>query len=384
MRIDELWFGYRRLCFPLETQSIVFRILHENKFTERDLRITEGEFSFITDGRSYRKLADILSCSGIAFQADEVRGLPRFFRFCRGRIGLLFGFTLALAILLFCRSRVWEVRIVGDGTIDMDMIRESLYQAGLREGMAISSLDGDAVAASYLMMNPAVSWINIHVDGVVAEVEWMAVKPGDEAVGHQAGIGANLTAVCDAVVTDIRPVSGTPVVKVGQVVHKGDLLISGVKDNRIAYAEGEVFGKVTRTVSVLVPFLQQRDITKSRTTEALSLTVFGRSFSIFEKKADGVTEESALWLPFGIKLPIGISRVYSYTTEQKDYRLTEEEAVMAAMHQLNAEISAFLAEGELLSRKTEGMFTEEGYYVKAEIEYLINIAKTLEFSAKND
>lgn len=384
MRLHEWIFGYRELSVPSEERSAVFSALHEASVTVRRQRESGGELSFLIDAADCRKMTAHFRDAGIQYHLGRVRGLPRFFLFCRKRWGLLLGAALVLFLFAFSRSRVWEIRISGAGTIDEDRIRETLAELGMYEGMPLGKLDADMIAAEYLLADPRVAYMHIHTDGVVAEVEWIPSKSEEEPIVHPEGTYANLVASCDAVIEDIRLSRGEAAVKVGEVVHTGDLLVSGVRDGRLEYAEGEILGRVKRTVKVTVPLEKTVTVTKDKKTEAVTLILFGKRIRLKSGEGKTVTEVSPLWIGNNIRLPIAFERSYSFAVEEKTEKLSESEAVTVAMRRLSAEINAYLAEGELMSKKVEGGFENGCYTVTAEIEYLINIAKTLEFSASKD
>ena len=377
--------GYLRITYPEKVRSRLFRLLHAHQIPIIETKMTSDGFCITVSRSAYRAMSEHKEIMDLQALGTKHGGAPVHLRALLKRPGILCGITLGLMLFFFCRARIWEVRIVGDGSIDEDAMRHSLASAGLSEGMRISSLDCERTVASYLSEERRVCWMQIRREGVIAYVEWLPTKFGEQVSEEHGDVGANLVASEDAVIEDIRIQSGHATVSRGSVVKAGDLLVSGIDDNGVAYASGEVIGRVRRTVTVSVPFVQTGERIISEKSGGLRLTVFQLPFSFgFGKRAADAVQKSAVWLFDSIRLPIYTERELIYETEAYECVLSESDAVRLAQRRLASELQALLANGELLSQKTKGCFTEQGYTITAEIEYLINIAKTLEFSSENE
>ncbi len=377
--------GYVCVTYPEKVRSRLFRALHGARIAILETRTTSDGFSVTLSRASYKRLAALKESESLSPLGVREGGLPIRTRAILRRPGLLLGVLLGVMLFFFCRGRIWEIRIVGDGSIDEDAMRTELALHGLHEGMSIRELDGEETVSAYLSADRRVSWMQIRREGVVAYVEWLPTKFGEEAVSHPEGVGANLVASEDAVVEDLRISDGTAVVGRGSVVKAGELLVSGLEAGGVSYASGEVIGRVRQTVRVFVPFLQTGETVTGEARAGLRLTVFDfpLSFGYGEKAPDAI-RKSAFWLFDRIRLPIYTESELIYRTEEYEHTLNESEAVKLAQRRLAAELETKLSRGELLSQKTVGSFSNEGYTLTAEIEYLINIAKTLEFSAENE
>lgn len=377
--------SYVCVTYPEKLRSRLFRALHNARITVLETRTTLSGFSVTVSRKGYRELCALESSDHFTPISVRRGGLPIRMRALLRRPGLLLGILLGLMLFLFCRGRIWEIKIVGDGSIDEDTIRAELAVHGLEEGMSIRALDAEKTASSYLNTDRRVSWMQIRREGVRAYVEWLPTKLGSDTVSHPSSVGANLVASHDAIIEDVRISDGTAVVKSGSVVKAGELLVSGIEASGISYAEGEVIGRVRESVSVFVPLVQTGNFISGEEYTGLRLTVFNLplSFGYGDGACDAV-QKSAIWLFDRIRLPIYAEREVIYTTQEYEHTLSESAAVRLAQRRLAAELKSRLSSGELLSQKTSGSFSGDGYTLTAEIEYLINIAKTLEFSAENE
>ena len=124
----------------------------------------------------------------------------------------------------------------------------------------------------------AVAWLNINRRGTVAYVTVLE----KEVHGQEVKEGySNVVAACDAVIEEISVVRGVACVKVGDSVKKGDLLISGVlpeeQGGGFCYAEGEIFGRVSESISVSVDEYKIKKTEKNSEIAHLDIKIFGFS-----------------------------------------------------------------------------------------------------------
>ena len=334
-------------------------------------------------GRGRKAAYRFLIEKGFPFDDGKLLGLPGFFLSAVARPGIVLGVLLSVAFLLFARTRVWALRIEGDGTIDEDGVRDVLRVAGVSEGMAIRDLDLDAIESACVLRCDLFSSVKVSLDGVTAKVEWVGRKSGETVPVKSIGKKANLVAVSDGVIVSVLPSSGSACVVPGQTVHKGDLLISGVRDGGSVVASGTVIAKVVRTFSVTVPTVLTERKEKGRSACSFSLRLFDENLCSFGALGD-CTDVIEWILPGGTAFPFSLRVGYRHDWEEETVVRSEGEVASLALKRLNWEMNAALSEGELLRKEIDGSFSGGAYTASATVEYLINIAQPLEFSVKNE
>lgn len=133
------------------------------------------------------------------------------------------GFCLCLAYL---SSFVLFIKLEGVAEREKPLFLKILRQAGLRPGeyrQKLLSKKG-LIEREALLSAPSAVWLGINFRGVVAEVK---VVPRQLA---PTGIkSADIVADNDGLVTKVIVIRGVPLVKEGDVVMKGQLLISGTQ-----------------------------------------------------------------------------------------------------------------------------------------------------------
>lgn len=122
-----------------------------------------------------------------------------------------------------------------------------------------------------------IAWITVNVEGsrVTAILEEAVPPP---AVVED-GIPTNLIAGETGFITRVEVQNGNAVVKPGDSVLAGDLLVSGIMDNkmgesRLAHARGRVYAQVRERLEIFVPY-EQRGYLLAGVARRRYLTVFG-------------------------------------------------------------------------------------------------------------
>jgi similar to stage IV sporulation protein len=170
------------------------------------------------------KIRPIVRNSKNHIQVVHYSGFPFFARRMKRRKMLVIGAVLFLLILNTLVSYIWFIDIVGVKSIPAQQIRALVYENGLKPGMLKDDIQIKKVENQIMLALPEVAWVGVSFTGIHAVVEIVEKtisKPQDKAP-------ANIIALKDGVITEIIALSGQSMVKKGDTVKKGDLLIKGV------------------------------------------------------------------------------------------------------------------------------------------------------------
>lgn len=150
-------------------------------------------------------------------------GLPFTAKRLKRRKILLIGpvvFFLALNIL---SSYVWFVDVIGLKNLPDGRIKEIAFQQGLKPGALKNDINTKAIENEILLNHPGVAWIGVNFVGTRAVIEIV-----EKTVPRQEDKSpADLVAGKDGVITEIIVLAGQSMLKKGDTVKKGDLLIKG-------------------------------------------------------------------------------------------------------------------------------------------------------------
>ncbi len=170
----------------------------------------------------------------------------------RRRIGIPIGIVLALVLTITLFQFVWRVEIIGAGEYRAD-IEAWLAEKGLGAGTPKQAVDSAALEGELIWRYPDTAWFHVYVYNVTLVVE--ATK-GVPMPALPDGIPRDVIAERDGIIFSIASYAGTPKVKAGDIVKKGQVLIEGVERGRDealtpVTARGEVIARCWRSQTVI-------------------------------------------------------------------------------------------------------------------------------------
>lgn len=379
IRPDYLLLGYFRISIPEDG-----RLAASQRFLKHGISASLRGGAVILPARLHNDIDRILE--GIEYTKTPILGLGGFILSHRKRYGAILAFATVFAMFLFLNSLVWDVRIEGSESGNEAVILSELESAGLSVGARWRTLDKGEIEARVLESSESVSWLNINRRGTVAYVKVIdkVVHDVDEAPSGYA----NVIAARDCIIEQITVKRGVAMVKAGESVREGQLLISGVIPAELGggycYAEGSVKGRYTDTVSVTVPGITtEREYTDSR-IGAFSLKIFGFSINIFKiggNSADScdIIEKTKEMTVGGKRLPLSVEYTELHSFREHERRYTHAELTELAADALHAQMLDRLSSADILSVATEGEFLDSGYEMRAYAVVRAEVGTTQEF-----
>jgi similar to stage IV sporulation protein len=175
--------------------------------------------------------------------------------------------------LVFSQLFLFDVRVEGNEQIGEDELHALLDEVGLSRGAFLPGIEEGEVAIALRQRDGRIAYAAVNLRGNVARVQIRErVTPPQRVTAP-----ANLVAKCDGVVTMPIVFAGEVLVREGEIVRAGQLLVSGILDSekhgyRVTRAAGEVLARTTHTYTVRVPFSYLERC--KRATTAMSFRCF--------------------------------------------------------------------------------------------------------------
>ena len=326
----------------------------------------------------------VLKENGISYTRGAMKGILGRLKSLWRHPGVLVGTCLSLLLYIWLGGMVWEVSIQSSQDIDEDLVLAHLEECGLAEGVRLSAIDPDAVTAAYLRADPSIAFMALHKKGVTVEVE-LIVKDEGETQENTAPL-CNIVATHDALITDMTVYSGKAVVKVGDTVAKGDLLVSGVISDiggtRLVGARGDVMGILTEEGQIEIPVsVEQRQVERGQ-LRGVDISFFGihASFGISD---EALVAKRQIYLFGRIRLPISLTYYHERKEDVRVVTYSQEMAQRMAEARAEQLAQQAVGEGHLLSYNTSFGGDGKTFVLRYTIEYEGNIAKALAFATDN-
>ncbi len=375
-----LW-GYRKLgCERLHSVRLLNIMMRENIDYFGLERTEEGDITFLILEKEYKILTSILDKTDIKVYSVYCRGIPFVIKAHRNRAGLIFGLVIYLAIIFSSSLFIWDIKVESDTDTPHNVIIKNLETLGCYEGAFVPAIDFENLCIDYVDKYHDFSWISVNLKGTVAYVEIQEKKLHSE----EADTPRNLIASHDGIIEDYSVYEGRSQVEAGNVVKKGDLLVSGIVDNKegdfsLCRARGEVMAQVDAALTVEVPYSYQKQIYTGRRFEEKRIRFFNFTFPYFSDKpptdisCTSLCERDAAVLFECIELPLAIEKTVYREYTAKEFVYTEDEAKRAAEALMKRKISAELPDAELITVETEEKTTETSYILTLNVKCRMDI-----------
>lgn len=378
VKLDALVFGYRELSVdPGDTVKLANILL---KLGISSDILENGKF--VIRERDVKRFA-AYSAGRIRYAMSEAIGVLPLILSLRGRKGALAAIGIFLFFHVLLSSVVWDIRVEGAEKISESEITEALDDCGFGIGEWWRSIDKNATEAMFLSKFPEVSWISINRRGTVAYVRVIESENIGQ-IEETAPKYSNILADRDAVIEEITVVRGVAAVKVGDVVKKGDVLISGVIETEaetvFCRAEGSVIGQSVSKVSAKASKNGTEKIHIRNSVYDIKLKIFDFSINIFKNYGicsndyDIIKDDREYALFGKYKLPLSLVRTYRSEYRNQNVLYSESQIIETAREALNDKVRTEFSECDIVKMRSFGQWMADSYVISTEIVYLTDIA----------
>ena len=355
-------------------------------------RLDSGEIEIIISASSVKKVKSLFSKYNVSAEFYNNSVPVKWLKAHKHRAGLLVGLIITLIVSLAFTNFVCEINIHGNSRLTDGEVLEALEASGFSLGTYIPNIDYKKLHNKVLLNCKDISWISVNITGNVANVEIKeSIFENTEVINKYT----NVVAAADGQIASINVIEGKAQVKIGDVVKKGDLLISGVIDSnsqgvRYTSARGEVKAYVNKQITIEIPLKQAKKVYANKPIKDIGIKIFNKNifFSRKYRNLNGLydtIEKSEQIMIFGkISLPINTLTKTYYVYELKEIIITPAQAVDIAFAELRGELDKELKNAEMISKNVSVKYDENCYYLTCDLYCLEDIAINKEFTLENN
>lgn len=230
MRVSQWWsylVGYLTIRVEGERLEPFINMAMTRGIRLWDLRRTEaGALTARVRVSGFYSLRHIARINRCRMRIVRRHGFPFLAARLERRKMLALGAVCFLALLYILSSLVWFIEVVGNQQVPAQEILMVAEREGFRVGAPRWRLDKQGLEKVLAREFPQVAFFGVKVRGtqVVIEVVEKRMPPPD---GRQQG-RAHLVAARSGVIEDVIVMKGDPLVKPGDTVQAGQMLISGI------------------------------------------------------------------------------------------------------------------------------------------------------------
>lgn len=206
-------------------------------------------------------------------------GLPCLIAKYRQRSGLLVGAVLFALFCGYMSGFVWSISFELPDMINEYELRSLLREQGFCEGVRKKELDIDGIINRSAILDNRISWMTINITGTAAEIK-VSPNLAKNIQKQDTARSSNMRSKADGTVTRVKVKNGTAMVKAGDGISKGQLLVSGVMEYNngmtlIVDSDAEIYAKTARSVDLSIPKSTDVFVPAGNEVVKSDMTLFG-------------------------------------------------------------------------------------------------------------
>lgn len=369
-------FGFLIIRIKGENNEKLLNIAAKNRIRLWSLRCEKGDIIGNIRINDFKKLRSLIRGQKINIKITKKCGLPFKFKKYNKRIGFFIGILIFFTILRILSGYIWCIEISGNKNLSDAEILKECKNIGIFEGVKTSKIDSNNDAKKLTIGKNGISWASLNIEGSLLTVNVTEIKEEDKNE-----TATNLKAKCDGEITMIDVTSGNVVVKIGDTVSKGDLLVSGIIESLgntvYVHTSGVVYAKTTHKYSANGYFKTTQNVKTDKIINHKILTFFGIEIPLYigaiREENEHTRSVTRLKL-FNKNMPIGISNNTFTFLEKKTVKYNKEELIKILKNDIDKQIKdSKIDDFEIIDRQiTEN---EDGISIYITIKTVENIAK---------
>lgn len=316
----------------------------------------------------YEALKGICDEHGYILEIIDKQGFPFFKVVFKRRLGFMGGALIFVLALYLLSSFIWFIDVSGNKQVEKNLILNTAAKYGVYEGAARWRFSTSEVEKAMIKELSELAYIKIDINGVKANIEVV------EKIFPQAGISGecHMVAAKDGIVKEVLVLDGQTSVKEGDVVAKGDILISGIvfpsispfmeaenaplEQPYMVRARGSVKAQVSYQGYGECRLKSEEIFLTGKKADRIFIEIPGRSIQIKGQKAEKfplyrVKEErkeiNTSWGSFGIL------RTVMEEQGKKETKYSVQQAEKIALSKALKGLSAQIAGQKVVSKKSE-------------------------------
>lgn len=341
-------FGYLTLHISGTSPERFINLCSNRRIYIWDIVRDNEYYQFNLSARKYKALKPIFRKTRLVPKIDKKYGLPFFLKRNRKRKGFFVGILICMILVYIMSLYIWNVEVVGGSKYTPEAIIKFLSRNDIRAGIKKKLIVGNKIEEKIRSAYDDIGWVSAEVKGTRLIIKITETNMPIPIIPATAP--SHIVASKNAVIKEIITRTGTPLVKPGDVVQKGDILVSGVVeimddfggllDKKPLIASADIVCSSYYDYNDSFPLSHTIKVFTNNQKKGLYISLFGRKLFIYNPSNsydmyDIIVSDNTLHIIDSFYLP------FQYGTEiRREYLLqddqyTNEEAIAIAKSRLN-------------------------------------------------
>ena len=191
-----------------------------------DLKRVDDEYQFHIKAKNYKKLKPIARKTGIVPKIYKKSGVPFFLHRYRKRKGFFIGILICILLVYILSLFIWDINIIGGSKYTPEAMLKFLGEKEVYTGIRKKEVNCQEIEETIRLAYHDIGWVSAEIKGTRLNIK--ITETNMPAPAGKAIKPSHIIATKDGIVKRIITRTGTPLVREGDVVKKGDILVSGI------------------------------------------------------------------------------------------------------------------------------------------------------------
>ena len=275
----------------------------------------------------FKKIKQICKKTKSKIKINQKKGLPFIFERYKKRKIFLLLIIIILGLIVISSNYIWNIEIRGLNKINENELLEQLQENGFEVGKIKGKINTNEIINKIRLIRNDISWMEINLKGTNAIINIVEAeeKPNIIDENRYCDIVSNTSGIIEKITTE----RGTALVRKGDIVEKGTILIGGYMegkytDKRYVHAKGEVKAKVWYTKKKKSKYIREEKRLTGREEKKYSIKFNNFAINLYKsipnfENYDKINESKKIKLFSNFYLPITI---YKDTYKEVEYKKT--------------------------------------------------------------
>lgn len=305
----------------LWNRGVYVQNIYRVDITTVNLEINLSDFKTVEEiAKTTDSKIKILQRKGVSFL------LLRF----RKKITLVGGIIIFASIIYYLSTFIWRIEIKADRHLSPYEIRTQLSLFGINPGINKSKLNVYALEEKIIKNNDNIMWVRARIEGSKLKVSIAERITPPNLVADDSI--CDMVAKMDGQIMRVYTIAGTPVVKTGDVVKKGQTLIKGEQGKEGStykvHSQGDVIAKTFYEFIEEMPLKGVKKVRTGKSAEALYIEILGSKIYLKKpnvnfSKYDKIEESGNI-----------IKKVIYYEIKEEKFQENEEVLINTTLNSL--------------------------------------------------
>ena len=326
--------------------------------------------------KDFKKIKRITKQINCRVHIERKKGLPFFLDRYKKRKIFVIGLIAILLIIFGTSNFVWNIEVVGNEKINKDEIIQELKEQGLEIGTQKRKINKNEIINTIRLKRNDVSWVGINIKGTNVAVKIVETEEKPEIINQDEY--CNIVANKDALIQKIDSTKGTSVVKEGDLVKKGSILIGGWMEGkytgvRYVHGAGKVIGKVWYTETARVQLKEEKTEKTGKEEKKYKINFNNFQINLYKtlskfEKYDTIYTDKKVKIFSDFYLPVSFTECNNLETISKTEEYTQEEAKNIAIERAEKKLAEQVTNSDDIQDKKINVITTNDY-VEVEVIY---------------